>query len=205
MSKQILLIGGMPTAGKSTIAEKLSNHLNLPWVSTDQIGAILRAVATREKYPKLFTWEDYDGFQYLNEYPADELADREFAKSEAVWLGVRKFIKEDYTWNDGFIIEGDDILPHLVAQDFSDVSNVKAVFIGDDDIERVRNVVFTRNFVGDDVSTYSDDVKEKEVEWILNYGKKLKNQVLKYTMPWVEVDKSEHDLEKVLTALELSE
>ena len=204
MSKQILLIGGMPTAGKSTIAENLSRHLNLPWVSTDQIGAILRAVATREKYPKLFTWEDYDGFQYLNEYPADELADREFAKSEAVWLGVRKFIKEDYTWNGGLIIEGDDILPHLVAQDFSDVSNVKAVFIGDHDIDRVRNVVFTRNFVGDDASTYSDDVKEKEVEWVLNYGKKLKNQVLKYALPWVEVDKSEHDLEKVLTALELS-
>ncbi len=204
MSKQILLIGGMPTAGKSTIAENLSNHLKLPWISTDQIGAILRAVATREKYPKLFTWEDYDGFQYLNEYTPDELAEREFAKSEAVWLGVRKLIKEDHTWNDGFIIEGDDILPRLVAQDFSDVSNVRAVFVGDLDIERIRKVVLTRNFVGGDARSYSDDVKQKEVEWILNYGKKLKNQALKYTMPWVEVDKSEHDLAKVLSALELS-
>jgi 2-phosphoglycerate kinase len=203
MTKQIILVGGMPTAGKSTIAENLSRHLNLPWISTDQIGQIMRAVATREKHPKLFTWEDYDGFQYLNNYTADEIADNEFAKAEAVWPGIRKLIKEDYTWNNGFIIEGCDIQPHLVAQDFNDASNVKPVFIGDHDIERVRNVVFTRNFVWDDASAYPDAVKEKEVEWVLNFSEKLKNQVLKYKMPWVEIEKNEQDLVKVLTALEM--
>lgn len=203
MTKQIILVGGMPTAGKSTIAENLSKHLNLPWISTDQIGIMMRAVATRENYPTLFTWEDYDGFGYLSKFTADEIADNELALSDAVWLGVRKFIKEDFAWNNGFIIEGDVILPRLVAQDFSDASNVKTAFIGDLDSERVRNVVFTRNFVGDDASAYSDDVKEKEVEWILNYGEKLKSQVLEYKMPWVEVGKNEQDLAKVLTALGL--
>ncbi len=160
----------------------------------------MRAVATRENYPKLFTWEDYNGFQYLNKFTADEIADNEFAKSESTWLGVRKLINEDYTWNNGFIIEGCDILPHLVAQDFSHSSNVKAVFIGDHDIERVRNVVFTRNFVGDDASVYPDDFKEKEVGWVLNFSEKLKSQVLKYEMPWVEIEKNEQDLAKVLEA-----
>jgi 2-phosphoglycerate kinase len=203
MTKQIILVGGMPTAGKSTMAENLSRHLTLPWISTDQIGIIMREVATREKYPKLFTWEDYNGVQYLNEFTADEIADREFAKGEAVWLGVRKLIKEDAFWNNGFIIEGDDILPHLLAQDFPDSSNIKAVFIGDRDIERIRNVVFTRKFLGDDADAYPDYVKEKEVEWVLNFNEKLKSQVLKYQMPWVEVEKNEHDLTKVLIALGL--
>lgn len=193
----------MPAAGKSTMAEKLSKHLNLPWISTDQIGIIMRGVATREKYLKLFTWEDYGGVQFLNKFTADEIADNEFAKGEANWLGVRKLIKEDYTWNDGFIIEGDDILPHLVAQDFSDSSNVKAVFIGDRDIERVRNVVSARVLLWDDASTHPDSVKEKEVEWVLNFSEKLKRQVHKYKMLWIEVEKSEYDLAKVLTALGL--
>ena len=201
--KQIILVGGMPAAGKSTLAENLSKHLNLPWISTDQIGIIMREVATREKYPKLFTWEDYNGVQYLNEFTADEIADREFAKSEAVWPGVRKLIKEDDFWNNGFIIEGDDILPHLVAQDFPDSSNIKAVFIGDHDIERIRNVVSARAVVWDDPAAYSNSVKEKEVEWVLNFSEKLKSQVLKYKMPWVEVEKNEYDLTKVLTALGL--
>lgn len=203
MAKQIILIGGLPTAGKSTVAENLSKHLNLPWISSDQIGMIMRTVAAREKHRTLFTWEDYGGFQYLHKFTADQIANNEFAKGEAVWPGVRMLIKEDYTWNNGFIIEGDDILPHLVAQDFADLGDVKAVFIGDHDIERVRNVVLNRNFAGDDASAYSDDIKEKEVEWVVHFGKKLKNQALKYKMPWVEVEKNKYDLLKVLTALGL--
>jgi 2-phosphoglycerate kinase len=201
MSKRIMLIGGMPTAGKSTLAEKLSEHLGLPWISTDQIGIAMRAVATRETNPELFTWEDYGGFQYLNEFTADEIADNEFAKGESVWPGVRQLILEDHTWNDGFIVEGDDILPHLVARDCSNSSNIRAVFIGDLDSERVRNVVLTRNFVADDASAYPDEAKEKEVDWVLNYGEKLKSQVLQYKMPWIEAEKNERDLAKVLTAL----
>ena len=142
--------------------------------------------------------------QYLNQFTADEIADNEFAISEPIWLGVRKLIEEDDFWKNGFIIEGAVILPHLIAKDFPDSSNVKAVFIGDHNTDRIRNVVSTRNFVGDDASAYPDDVKEKEVEWVLNFSEKLKSQVLKYKMPWVEVEKNELDLVKVLTALGLS-
>ena len=201
MSKQIILVGGMPAAGKSTVAENLSKQLNLPWISTDQIGQIMREVATREMHPELFTWEDYDVMNYLNEYSADQIADNEFAKAESVWPGVRKFVKDDYTWHNGFIIEGDDILPHLVARDFPESKNVKAVFIGDHDIDRVRNVVFTRNFEGKNANVYADSLKEKEVEWVLNFSKKLKEQVLKLGFPWVEVNKNDRDLEIVLDAL----
>jgi len=163
----------------------------------------MREVATREKYPELFTWEDYGSLQYLNKFTANEIADKEFAKGEAVWLGVRKLIKKDYSWNNGFIIEGDDILPHLVARDFSDSSNIKAVFIGDHDIERIRNVVSARAVLWNDPAAYSSSVQEKEVEWVINFSEKLKSQALKYKMPWVEVEKNEHDLAKVLTALGL--
>jgi 2-phosphoglycerate kinase len=195
MSKQIILIGGMPTAGKSTLAENLSIHLNLPWISTDQVGQIMRGVANREQYPALFTWEDYSRAKSLDELTADEIADNEFANGEANWLGVRKLIKEDYSWNDGFIIEGTHILPHLVAQDFADSSNVNAIFIGDHDAERIRNVVLIRDVPWD---------KEKEVEWVLKFSEKLKTEVEKHGFAWVEIEKNNNDLQKVLKALKLS-
>jgi 2-phosphoglycerate kinase len=202
--KQIILVGGMPTAGKSTLAENLSKQLNLPWISTDQIGTIMRAVASKEKYPKLFTWEDYDGVQFLNELTADEIADNEFANGEAIWLGVRKLIEEDDAWSNGFIIEGATILPRLIVRDFSDSSNVKAVFIGDHDIERVRNVVSTRNALWFNTPAYTKPLQEKDVEWALNFSQKLKSEVVKYGFAWVEVEKNEQDLAKVLEALNLS-
>lgn len=194
----------MPTAGKSTLAENLSKHLNLPWISTDQIGIIMRSVASKEQHPALFTWEDYNGVQFLNELSADEIADNEFANGEANWLGIRKLIKEDDSWSDGFIIEGAHVLPHLVAQDFSDSSNVKAVFIGDHDIERIRNVVFTRNAQWFNTPDYTDSLKEKDIEWALKFSEKLKSESEKHGFTWIEVEKNEHDLAKVLTAIGLS-
>ncbi len=163
----------------------------------------MRSVANKEKHPKLFTWEDYDGVQFLNKYTADEIADDQFASGEAIWLGIRKLIIEDDTWSDGFIVEGANILPHLVAQDFSTASNVKAIFIGDHDVERVRKVVYTRNDLLFNTPDYTDSLKEKDVEWALNFSQKLKSQALEHEMPWVEVEKNEHDLARVLTALEL--
>ena len=124
--------------------------------------------------------------KYLDEETAGEIADGEFAKGEAVSPGVRKLINEDHTWADGFIIEGDDVLPHLVARDLSDARHVSAVFIGDPDIERIRRVVFARNSTGDDARAYTEEVKEKEIRWILAYGEKLKTQANDHRMPWVE-------------------
>ena len=201
MDKQIILIGGMPTAGKSTIALRLSNHLGLPWISTDQIGTVMRAVAPRASHPDLFTWHDRDDFKYLDEATGDEIADDEFAKGAAVWPGVRKLIDEDHTWPDGFIIEGDDVLPHLVSRDLSDAPDVTAIFIGDSDIEHVRRVVFARNFAGDDARGSPEEVKEREVRWIVAYGERLKTEARDHRMPWVEVQKDERDLARVLAAL----
>jgi hypothetical protein len=48
---------------------------------------------------------------------------------------------------------------------------------------------------------YTDSLQEKDIEWALNFSKKLKSQVLKYKMPWVEVEKNAQDVAKVLTAL----
>ncbi len=164
----------------------------------------MRAVASKEKYPTLFTWDDYNGVQFLNDLTADEIADDQFAAGEANWLGIRKLIQEDDTWNDGFIIEGAGILPHLVARDFPDSSTIKAVFVSDHDIEHVRNVVSTRNVLFFNTPDYTKSLQEKDVEWALNFSQKLKSEAEKHGFAWVDVEKNDQDLAKVLTALELS-
>jgi len=183
----------MPAAGKSTVAERLSHHLKLPWISTDAIGHIMRAIANRDEHPALFTWDAYEAGESWRQLTAEQIADNEFTKAEAVWPGVRQLIQQDFVWNDGFIVEGDDILPHLVARDVSP-SVARTVFLGDRDPARVREVAAARQpFWGDD----------KEVEWVLNYGEKLKAQVDQHSFSWVEVEKSEADLARVLAALDV--
>lgn len=200
MSKNIYLIGGMPTAGKSTIAQSMSDHFHIPWISTDQIREVMRIVADRNQYPKLFTPEGYSAERFLTEYDAQQIVDMELEQGEATWPGVSKLIRDDYTWPQGFVIEGVGILPHLIARDCNGNPNVKPVFIGDENEDRVRKVVYTRG-LWDDAKTYSDDVKEREVEWAILFSKMLKQEAEKHGYPWVELEKNVGDLNRVLQAL----
>lgn len=55
MKRKIILIGGAPTVGRSTMAKFLSERLGIPWISTDQTRAIMQAVVSKDAYPALFT------------------------------------------------------------------------------------------------------------------------------------------------------
>ncbi|PIR41569.1 MAG: hypothetical protein COV31_00465 [Candidatus Yanofskybacteria bacterium CG10_big_fil_rev_8_21_14_0_10_46_23] len=186
--RKVILIGGAPTTGKSTLASLMSERLSLPWISTDQIRELMRAVVDRDKFPKLFNPEGYDARRFLTEFSAEEIANMEMEQGEETWVGIRKFIEDDYTWGKGSIIEGVNILPHLVARDFKDDKEIKAIFLVDEDADRMKEVIYTRG-LWDDAGTYPDDLKEKEVEWATLFSHKLKSEVEKYGFPYIEVQK----------------
>lgn len=94
MPRRVILIGGAPTSGKSTIAGELSRRLGLPWISTDRIRSIMRTVATPETLPDLFNPTD-DPEEFLTRYSAEEIARMEMRQGRAVWPGVRAYIRHD--------------------------------------------------------------------------------------------------------------
>jgi 2-phosphoglycerate kinase len=201
-TKQIILIGGAPTAGKSTMAQMVANYLNIPWISTDQIREIMRVAAKRSDYPKLFNPEGYTGERFLTEFSSEQIVQMEMEQGEATWLGIKQLIEEDYTWTKGFVIEGVNLLPHLITQDFKDNANIKSVFLIDEDADRIRDVVFNRG-LWDAAKSYSDDVKEKEVEWVTLFSHQIRIEAEKHKFPLVEVSKTDEDLQAVLRALNI--
>ncbi len=163
----------------------------------------MQAATTLKENPVLHTPEGYNAERFLTEFTAKKIVDMELKQMEAIWPGVKRIIESDSTWSQGFIIEGIGILPHLVKRDFANYPNVKAVFISDDNEDRVRDVVFKRGVWGA-AKDYSDDVKPKEVEWSLLFGQTLKYQVEKYNYPWIDMEKNRKDLSKVLESLGLN-
>src|SRR3989344_6507086 len=162
--RRIILIGGAPTTGKSTVAAAVANQLGIPWISTDQIGEVMRSATTRTATPPLFNPENYTAERFLTEFSAEQIVRMEMEQGEATWPGIRKLIEDEYPWRSGFVIEGVAILPRLVIKDFHNSPYVRAVFLVDEDADRMREVVFNCG-LWDDARTYSDDVKEKEIEW----------------------------------------
>lgn len=198
--KKIFLIGGAPTTGKSTLAEGLSKKLNLPWISTDHIRTIMRVTAERERYPDLFLPEGQETAEaFLGSFEADYIAKLELMQAEATWPGVKKIIDEDYTWVNGFIIEGVNITPDLVGRDYKDNLSIQAVFVVDHNEERIREVIFNRGLF-DDSNKYPDQYKQKEVEWVKIYTREIEEQAKRNGFPIVECEKNEKDLERILRA-----
>lgn len=200
MTKKIILLGGAPTTGKSTIAQALAKHFNLPWISTDQIRNTMRITASRDTYPNLFNPEGYDAERFLTEFSAEQIVDMEFRQSEAAWMGIRAFIQDDYTWNDGFVIEGVNILPQLVAEDFTGRDDITAIFVVDHDNERMRKVIYERG-LWDDADKYPDSLKDKEVEWATLFSQRLEAEAQKHGFSLVEVHKNSDDVERIVTIL----
>jgi 2-phosphoglycerate kinase len=196
---KIILIGGAPTVGKTTIARKIAKELNIPWISTDAIRDTMRRIVDKEKYPNLFDTRKFTAEEYLNTFTEQEIVDKEIAQSEDVWKGVKALIDTDYLW-DSFIVEGVAILPHLVHRDFSDQKAMKAIFLVDENADRIRDVVFKRGLYTD-ANLYSDEVKEKEVQWAKLFSSWLRKETEKYGYTFVEVNKGDEDLNCVLQAL----
>lgn len=195
--KQIYLIGGAPTLGKSTLAQMLSQYLGIPWISTDQIRDIMRHAAKREDIPQLFPMEDYSAERFFATFSPPEIVQMEIKQGEAAWTGIVEFIENDYTWSDGFIIEGVNILPHLVHRDFAERSNIKTIFVKRSCTESIRKVIFERGICNTD----SFKIKQKEIEWVILFDEKIQQQAAEYGFRLLEMNKNEDDFNNLLHLL----
>lgn len=196
---KIILIGGAPTVGKSYVARHLAEELKLPWMSTDTIREWMREMLKdKENYPYLFelAFENHpDPETFLGTKTVEEIIEHENNEAQEVWKGVESLIDTDCVWG-SFIVEGIAIIPSLVSEMINENKKVKAVFLVDENKERTREIIYTRG-LWDDADKYTDDVKEKEVEWAGAYNKWLREEAKKFNLPVVEIGHRDLYIEEI--------
>ncbi len=186
---KIILIGGSPTAGKSYIARKISESLKLPWISTDTIREQMRGIVKKKDFPHLFHHSGvgpHVAVKYLSKNSAKKIVKNQNNESFEVWKGVKSLIERDTEWG-SFIVEGVAILPNLVKNLSIKSKEIKTIFLVDEDVDRVRKKIFTRG-LWDDAHKYPHDVKEKEVEWVIEFNKYISEEAKKYGFPLIRVE-----------------
>lgn len=198
--EKIILIGGAPTVGKTSAAKKCAEMLKSQWISTDLIREQMRGIVDKRKYPALFSHaaptKDL-ALRFLTENTPLEIVEHQNKESEEVWKGVKALIEADYVWDPySGIIEGVAVLPKLAAQIMKKHSRVKAIFLIEDNVDRIRKVVFTRG-IWDDAPKYSDSVKEKEVAWVVAFNDYIKKEAKKYGLPTISVTSNGDYLEQI--------
>ncbi|HEY3375977.1 MAG TPA: AAA family ATPase [Armatimonadota bacterium] len=139
---KVILIGGAPMVGKSTVARKLAARLEYACLSTDDIGQAIGAVTTAQSHP---AFHEMDGLDYREYYATrsvdDLIADAE-RRHAALWPAIAQMIIAHATWGDPMVLEGWALCPTRVAQ--LGLSNVASLWlVADDDVlaARVRAAV----------------------------------------------------------------
>lgn len=200
MTRNVILIGGMPTAGKSTIAAALAKHFDLPWISTDQIRTIMKSITPKADHPLLYDYSDLTAEEYFAKFTNEEIAQNEFAQSSEVWPGITAFIDENWDWRNGFVVEGVNITPSLVKKTYGDNPEVKALFISDTNTSHIEKVVYERGLF-DGAKNYTDEVKPREVKWVKIYDTILREDATAAGYAVVDVAKEATDIDRLVSLL----
>ncbi|NLU41770.1 MAG: hypothetical protein GXX08_06175 [Firmicutes bacterium] len=90
---QVMLVGGAPLSGKTTVAQDLARLLGVPLIQTDIIGEAARAVTSPASHPDLhaYSFTDYEQY-YVSHSPEVLLADAVRAH-RALWPAIKAVIR----------------------------------------------------------------------------------------------------------------
>jgi len=115
MNKKRLFITGIPTAGKSYLAKKLAKEVGGICVSVDNMREEL---SKDERYKKWVNYYlDQDEYIYYTTTTYDEQWKNLVAQSEGFWPGVLTELAQYADEESPVILEGVNILPHLINRD----------------------------------------------------------------------------------------
>lgn len=123
----MVLIGGAPGAGKTTLATALAAQFGTTSLTIDDLQTAAQAVTTPDSHPGLHVMDGMPFTEYFTTSSIDRLQADANAQHGAIWPLVERIIRKGATWGPSIVIEGWYLRPHLVAK--LELDNVWATWI----------------------------------------------------------------------------
>ena len=108
---KVVIIGGAPGAGKSTVARMVASKLGFDHVQTDDLAEALKAMSPIGADPRMSFGRGEDHREYYIARSVDRLLDEAIATHRFRWPAMRAVIEARAHWGHGAVIEGWGILP----------------------------------------------------------------------------------------------
>ncbi|HAL46347.1 MAG: hypothetical protein FI707_07145 [SAR202 cluster bacterium] len=134
---KVILLGGAPFSGKSTVGRLIAAELGYGYASTDDIGQALRAVTAPESHSALHSMAGWAHTEYYISRPLDALMSDARRYHEAMWPAIEAVVRAHAAWGHPAVVEGWALWPERVAT--LGLPNVSSLWlIGDDRILEAR-------------------------------------------------------------------
>lgn len=187
--KSILLLGGAPAIGKTTIAKEMASKLNIPCLSTDEIRADMRLKKNRDDYPGLFLLDKEtvkDPASFLKTISLEDLISRVNKESEVIWEGVLERVNL-VRGNERLIIEGVAILPSKAAALQERNNSVQTLILINSNIELIEKTIRVRG-LGGKPDIFSEQLKQKQISWVRASNQKYEEEALESELEIIDVN-----------------
>ena len=175
---KVILIGGSPMTGKTTLATNLAIRYKCNCISTDDIGEILQTEND------INPMKGFDYREYYIRKSAEDLATEVLRYHCKIWRATKRLIKIHSTWSNPIIIEGWSLYPKLIKNIKNE--NIKCLWLIADENILKKRIIAKRSFY---------QGATNEVEMIFKYlqrsnwhNKKLYDEVVELKEDYIKIN-----------------
>ncbi len=115
-NNKLILIGGAPGAGKTTLGQALAVKLGVTSLTIDDLVTAVVAVTTPETHPGIHALRKGPHTDYFTNSSVDELIADATLRHEASWPMVQQLIQKYTKQKRGIVIDGWHMRPEWVAE-----------------------------------------------------------------------------------------
>lgn len=193
-SWDVLLLGGASGTGKTSVSYRLAHHFEIGITEVDDLQVGLRRMTTPEQQPILHYWHTHPE---AIDFSEEKILDLHIAVGRVLSPMLEAVIENHVEARTPVVLEGDYILPELLAQDrFArslGVGRVRGVFLYEPDESQL-----LRNFLQREPEEGAQR-RRAHISWL--YGQWLKEECGQYGVaalparPWNDL------LDRILQAI----
>jgi 2-phosphoglycerate kinase len=111
---EVIVIGGAPFSGKTTLAKRLAAQRGCALVAIDDLGTAVRAVTTPQSHPALHPMAGWEYRAYYVAHPPSTLIEHSRREHQALWPAIVAVIHAHLGWAGPVILEGWQLDPERV-------------------------------------------------------------------------------------------
>ncbi|MGH1543610.1 MAG: isopentenyl transferase family protein [Arenicella sp.] len=141
MYPKVILLGGAPCTGKTTVSMLIASQLNYACLSTDDLLRAITSISTPESRPNLHFMEGWTTQEYYIHHSVDELVHHTIERFKTFSTAIETVIKSHVSRETPIVIEGWGLWPEEIKN--LNLSDVGMVWLVADEIlldKRTRSI-----------------------------------------------------------------